>query len=471
MPSLLSTLNLATRSLQAQQEGVAVAGQNLANVNNPAYARQRVTLQTSAPISTGMGSLGTGVDAVSVVQVRNGILDTQIQTETGLTSSLQAQQSALQYAEASLGEQLNGATGTSDSTSGATGGLSDALSGLFNAFENLSASPASLAARQQVISQAQQVASQFNQVSQRLSTLNDQLNQSVQTDVGSANQLLSDIAGLNKQIAFAEANAPGSANDLRDLRQSKLEQLSALVSVQTATTSDGAVNISVGGTLLVDGSGVEDSLQTYDAGGGQLLISDANSNQPLALSGGSIEGTITARDTALKSLSTGLNNLASQLISQVNGIYTSGYDLNGQSGAKFFTGAGAADIGVTGSLADDPSGFQASSSAGASGDNQVVLALANLANLKQASLGGLTFSASYDATVTALGSALSSVNGQLSDQQTVQTMLQNQRASVSGVSIDEEMTSMVSFQRAFEASAHLVTTLDQMLNDVITMKQ
>jgi flagellar hook-associated protein 1 len=231
------------------------------------------------------------------------------------------------------------------------------------------------------------------------------------------------------------------------------------------------VNVSLDGDALVSGATVNDTLQTYDGGGGQLLVSGVTSGTHLALSGGTIAGTIAARDNGLASLSTGINALASQLISQVNSVYQTGYDLNGHKGASFFSGANAGDISVTASLVNDPSTLQASGVAGAAGNNQVALALAQLANAPQAGLANQTFSQSYNHTATDLGSALATVNSQLSDQQTVQTMLQNQRSSVSGVSLDEEMTHMVSYEKAYQASAELVTTLDQMLTTVIGMKQ
>ena len=471
MLGLFGALNLGARSLQTQQQGLEVVGQNLANVNNSAYARQRLAIQTSTPLPTSIGPEGTGAEAVAITQIRDALLDQQIQGETSVTSSLTAQQTALQYAEANVGEQLQSSSST-DSTSevGSTGGLANDLTGLFNAFQTLSTAPSSMTNRQAVIGQGQQLASQFNQVDQKLSDINSQLNQSVQTGVSSANQLLSDIAGLNKQIVYAQATG-GTANDLLDLREQKIESLAQLVNIQPTAIANGAVNISVNGQLLVSDSDVQDTLQTYDAGGGQLLVRTATSGTNLALTGGSIQGTIEARDGALKSLQDGLNTLASQLISQVNTAYKAGYDLNGNTGANFFTGSDASDIAVNTTLVNDPSTLQASGAAGVSGDNQVALALAQLANTKQAALGNQTFSESYDATVTNLGAAISSVNTQLSDQQTVQSALQSQRNSISGVSIDEEMTDLVKYQRAFEASAHLLSTIDQMLNDIVNLKQ
>ena len=91
-------LNLGSRSLQAQQQGVAVAGQNLANVNNPAYARQRLNLQTSTPTMGGMGPEGSGVDAVGITQLRNAFLDVQVRSETSVRiSSIPADRAAIRH--------------------------------------------------------------------------------------------------------------------------------------------------------------------------------------------------------------------------------------------------------------------------------------------------------------------------------------------------------------------------------------
>lgn len=468
MPGLFGTLNLGSRSLQTQQQGVQIAGHNLANVSNAAYSRQRLEIQTSTPLQTTIGALGTGADAVAIRQLRDTLLDHQIQGETSVTGFLQSQQTALQYAQAGIGEQLQGSTSTGGA--GSTGGLASDLSGLFNSFQDLSTSPSSLTSRQAVISQAQQLSSQFNQLDQRLTSINGQLNQSVQTDVASANQLLSDIAGLDHQIAGSEAGT-GAANDLRDLRQQKIEALSQLANVQSSTDPNGNTNLSLAGQLLVSGGSVQDTLQTYDSGGGQLLVRTASAGTPITLTGGSIAGTIDARDGAFKSLRDGLNNLAAQLISQVNTVYRAGYDLNGNTGAGFFTGTNATDIGVNTALANDPSALQASGVAGAAGNNQVVLALAQMANTTQTGLGNQTFAQSYNSTITGLGTALNSVNTQLQDQAAVQTMLQNQRNSLSGVSVDEEMTNLIMFQRAFQASARLVSVVDQMLSIVVSLGQ
>ena len=470
MLGLFGTLNMGARSLEAQQTAVEIAGQNLANVNNPAYARQRVQMQTSPTVSSTLGEQGTGVQITAIQQVRDALLDNQITGETSVGGYWNSQQSGLQSAQIGLGEYIDSTSGSATSTSGTTSGIADDLSGLFSAFKSVATSPESLTDRQLLMSNAQTLATRLNQASTNLSNVKDQLNQSLDGNVKDANQLISDIANLNKSISAAETPGGSQPNDLIDLRQSKLESLSNLVNFTSSTGDNGAVNLSIDGNQIVSDSTVDDTLQTYDAGGGQMLVRTATGGTPLNLTGGEMKGTIDARDGALATLQTGLDTLASQLITQVNAVHGAGYGMNGTSGAKFFNGSDASDISVNSALVSDPTLVQVAGVPGASGDNSVALALSQLADAPQAALGNQTFNQAYNQTVAGLGYSLNNANTQVDDSTKVQSMLSQQRASVSGVSIDEEMTNLIGFQKAYAASAKLVTTIDQMLQTVLDMK-
>jgi flagellar hook-associated protein 1 FlgK len=161
--------------------------------------------------------------------------------------------------------------------------------------------------------------------------------------------------------------------------------------------------------------------------------------------------------------------MASSLITQVNSIYSGGYSLFGTTGADFFTGTGASNIAVNPNLINAPSNFQASGSATATGDNTVALQLAELADTPQSSLQNETFGDSFDQGIGSFGDALQTANNQVTNQTAVMNMLTNQQASISGVSLDQEMTNLLSFQQAYEASAELVTTVNQMLGDTLAM--
>jgi flagellar hook-associated protein 1 len=467
MMNLFNILNLGAGSLDAETQATSVTGQNLANVSNPAYARQRVDFTASTPLNTPVGQEGTGVTVTAIQQIRDALLDTQIQSEAGVTGSLNTQQTALQTAEGALAEQISN-TSTSGSDSSPNGLAAD-LSNLFNALQSLSTSPSDVSLRQGVIAAAQQVTTQFNQVASSLSNLTTTINSSIDSDVSSANQDLAQIASLNKQIVQAQ-NIGGTANELIDTREQVLEDLASKVNFTTSTEGDGAVDVTIGGIGMVTNITQVDSLTTgFDPNTGRYLVKEQNGGNFLSLAGGSLEGDTTVRDGALAQLQTGLDTLASQVASSFNSIYSAGYDLHGNTGADFFTGNTAATIGVNGTLVNDPTTFQASATAGGT-DNSIVVALAQLANAPNASLSNLTLGGNYSQIVGNLGNALSSVNAQVTNNGAMTQMLTNQRQSVSGVNIDAEMTNLMQYQQAYEASAELITTINQMLQTVVNMK-
>jgi flagellar hook-associated protein 1 len=473
MLGLFGTLDLGARSLQTQRLGVEVAGHNIANVNNPDYARQRLVLATSVTIQTELGPQGSGAEGIAIIRLRSELLDRQIQNETSVSGYLEAQQLALQFAQTSLGQAVDRQSSTSDSTASTTGqhAIGDGLNELFSAFQSLSTDPSSVAEREVLLMKAADLASRFNLTDQRLQDLANQLDASISSDCDEANDLLSQIASLNDQISKAELGSPGGANDLRDLRQAKIEELSKLTAISIASNPNGTIDVSIAGTTLVSGLNVAEKLEAYDAGGGQILVRAQTSGTPLAMTGGSLGGTIDVRDGEVKSLRQELNALASTLMTEINAVHRAGYDLNGGTGLDFFTGTGAADIQVNSTLLEDPSRLQLSGVSGASGNNQVALQLAQLAGKSIGDLKSHTFAQAYGQTVASLGQSLASTNTRLDDQSTVRTMLANQRDSVSGVSLDEEMTNLMKFQKAYEASARLITVVGEMLDALLNAQR
>jgi flagellar hook-associated protein 1 FlgK len=471
MFGLLGTLNLAASSLQAQMTGLEVSGQNLANVNTTGYTRQRVNLGTTTDIGTADGPQGTGVEVTSIEQTVNALLNSQIQNQNSVGGYWNGQQTALQSAQDGLNEFLSGASGSSSTgtTTDSSSGLSSQLSGFFDAAQAVATSPTSTSARQTLISAAQSLTTSFNQISNQFSSLNTSLNASLSGNVTSANQLLTDIAGLNKQISTSEFSG-GNANDLRDEREQDLENLGSLVSFSSSTGANGSVNVAIGGQTLVSGDQVADTLQTYSGTNGNLYVQTAAGGVPLTLTGGSMQGTIAARDGTLATLQSGVDTLAGTLITQVNALHSAGYSMTGSTGANFFNGSNAGTITVNAALAANPSLIQASGSATATGDNTVALQIAQLASANETALGGQTFQASYTQMVGAMGDDLQTANDQVSSQSSVSQMLATQQSSVSGVSVDEEMTNLMSFQKAYEASSELVQTVNAMLETTIQMK-
>jgi flagellar hook-associated protein 1 len=466
MSGLLGALNLGVRSLNTHRLGAEVAGQNLANVHNPAHARQRLAIETGTPAAEMQGG---GADA-RVVQLRSSLLDRQIQSEASVRGSLQAQEQALDLLQSSFGRLIDRTAGGAIAGAAGPHGIGEHLGELFNAFQNLANAPASAAERQVVLGKAELLATQFNHLNTRLSDLADSLNETVRGEVDQSNRLLADIARLNEQIVAAEAGGARSANELRDLRQQKLEQLAERLNFSVSTQPNGAVDVSVGGHTLVSGATTIDRLAVYDAGAGKLFLRTQTGEAPVLLAGGSIHGNIETRDGALAKFQQELNTLASELIEQVNAAHRPGYSLTGSTGENFFTGTDAGSIRVNAALLANPALIQASGEPGAAGDNTMALALAQLGNRPLGALGNQTFSQFHSGAVTGVGQALESIRSQAGNQSAIERMLMRQRESISGVSLDEEMTDLIKYQKAFAASARLISTIDQMLETVVNLK-
>jgi flagellar hook-associated protein 1 FlgK len=462
--------------LAAQRQGVEVAGHNLANVNNTAYARQRVSIQSTASSDGLTDPVGSGAEVVAIRQIRNRILDGQVIAEGGVSGSLEAQQRALKTAQSLLGQSIDrgnkGAGGTS-AADGVGGGqqLAAGLTDFFNSFASLAAQPASIAEREITLRRAAALAAQFPALDNRLSTLGTQLDESLDTELKSANALLSDIARLNGQISRTEVVSGGSANDLRDQRLAKLESLSAVIGFDSIEASDGSVGIVVGGVSLVTSDVREKTLETFTNVTGDRMIRASGTTDALVITSGRVHGTLDARDGGLKDLRSGINDLAKSLIDEVNGVHSAGFALDGTTGRAFFLGSSAADIRVNQALLDDPTSLQVSGSATARGDNRVAQALSQLGNRPIVALDGQTLGNAYNRIVGRLGEDLSSVNQQLADQKVVADLLKGQRDSVSGVSIDEEMADLTRFQRGYQASAKLINTIDELMDTTLSLKR
>lgn len=453
MSGLFSSLNLSVKALNAQSRAIDISGRNLANVNNPNYARQRVVFGDRGTVMTPDGAQSLGIEALSVEQLRDTILDKQVVREISLTSGYTAEQQAYQRAQAALGQSVDGAT---DSSSGLGSDLDD----FFNAFQSFATRPTDSGERQSLIQKAAILSDRFQLTDSRLAQVQTDLDAQIETDVESANTLLSTIADLNAQIAKVEVSNPGSAIDLRDQRQAKLEELAAYLPVETRTSTDGQVKVvmkdaSDVDVILVDDATVEGSV----AFTGSAITAGASATTVAATSG-SVQGALTARDGAVQTLRDNLDALAEQLVTSVNAAY----------GGSFFDSSGLDASSISLDSALTATSLVAGS--GSAGDNSLALAVVAVANQTFATASGDlidgTLSQFYGSTVTSIGQSLANTNLRVEDQGGIETLVRSQRDSISGVSLDEEMADLVKYQRAFQASSRVFSVVDELLDNVVS---
>jgi flagellar hook-associated protein 1 FlgK len=461
---LTGSLFNATQAIAAQSKGLEITGKNLANINNPAYARQRVILADRGSIRDANQVLSMGVEARGVTQIRDQLLDRRVTREISLTEGLSAAQDILQSAQGALGQTLSGATDTASvsDTSQSSSGISDALSDFFNAFDSLAASPQDTSQKQVLIQKAGILVDRINAADNRLAQVQTDVDDQTTTDVGTANDLLGEIAHLNTLIGSAENGNPASALDLRDQRQAKLESLAKFFNFTATEVSgtNGQVDVTVTDSsgspvTLVSGSSVTGPLAFTGTG-----FTGGASAATLGFASGSLQAGIDARDGAVQDARDGLGALASQLTTSVNTAY---------SGNFFDPAPGGGLIQLDGSLS--VSSLKATATAN-SGANELALAVAALATTKFSTASGDAIDGTpgtyFSSVVSALGQSLASTNSRLEEQQTSQESVLAMRDAVSGVSQDEELANMLQYQRAFQASAKFFTVVDSLLELVVT---
>jgi flagellar hook-associated protein 1 FlgK len=468
MSGLFSSLNASVQALSATSLALNTAGKNLANMNNASYARQRVIFGDRGTVQTPEGPQSMGLEALGVQQLRDPLLDQQVTREIALTSSYTAQQQFLQNGQANLGQSINNtsATDTTGSSAG-TGGLGAALDDFFNSFQSLASSPTDVGERQTLLQKAAVLTGTINQTDTNLAQVQSDATTQIQADVTTVNQLLQQVAVLNKQIGAVEIGKPNSAVDLRDQRQAVLEQIAAKLPVSSEDGTNGMIKLTMKDASNNDVVLVDDATVTGPVTFTGTGLTAGASATAVQFSSGSIYGALTARDGALQDMRDSLDNLSQQLVTAVNAAYNP----SSTSGADFFdpSGTTAGTIQLEAGLT--PSTLVAG--AGAAGDNSLALAVAAVANQTFSTSGSPadvidgTIGQYYGGAVSSLGQSLSTMNTLVDNQTSVQNLVTGQRNSVSGVSLDEEMADLVRYQTAYQASARVFSTIDGLLDTVV----
>ncbi len=462
--SLFSILNHSSRALTTASTGLSVASNNVANANTQGYARQVVSLGAKGTVRTQGLLLGQGVSAEQVLSTYDRFSQESVFGRSGTSSYDSTRARSFRTIEASFVESEHGT-------------LSDALAGFFDAFSALESDPASSGLRLGVLASGSVAVQFFNQTATALNEQQSSLDQQVQGQVRTLNNLAGQVGSLNARIAQLEAGG-GEAHDLRAQRTQVLEQLSGLGPVRAPEDEDGSVRVIFANQLLVEGdraravSTAEDPVTGFnqvriDMGSSTVDISDT-------LSSGSLGGLITQRDSVVEGLLADLDALAFELASSVNAQHQAGFGLDGGTGRDFFApiasvdGAAAA-LSLDAAVDGNPDALAAASVASAPGDNSNATALAALANSTFVTLNGQDFTSFYSSVVSGLGQDASLAYGSEARSNLDLQGARGLRDSISGVSLEEEALDLMRFQDAYQAAARVLTTADEMLDELMNL--
>ncbi len=464
MATLLSTLATAGQALDVYQRALTVVQNNITNSTTPGFATQ--TLNLEAQPFDSAGGLAGGVAARGVSSARDEYAEEEVRRQAQSLGYFQAQ-----------------AQGTSSidnlfDVSGSSGVPAD-LSALFQSFSAWSVSPSSATARQSVISSAGTLAGDVQSLATSLASVSGDIQGQIGSTVSQINQLTATIQQINAQTS---QGVSGPSSDA--LLTSSLQQLSTLVNIDTVSQAGGTVSVLLqGGSPLVVGdtqysisSGLAGAAGSSAPPSSQILDSQGH-DITSQIQGGALGGLLNVSNSILPSLIGNgqqvgsLNQFAQTFADAVNGILesgTTGPQAGAAKGAALFVYDSSDPTSAAGTFAVNPNITAAGlAPVDASGNaNGNANQLAALADTPVAGAGNRSFTDFFGQIAAAVGQASATAQENQQAQQQVLTQTETLRDQSSGVSLDDQASLLLQYQRSYQAAAHLLTTLNTMMDAI-----
>ncbi|MCB0341287.1 MAG: flagellar hook-associated protein FlgK [Pseudobdellovibrionaceae bacterium] len=474
MSRIWSMMDVGRRSMMNSQTALQTVSHNIANKSTDGYSRQRVELQSNPPIGQGRLQIGTGSRATKIIRINNPYLERQIEQEQNNLGFSEARQQALSRVEEVYNEQVNK-------------GINRFMTDFFNSWRELSNSPESLASRTQVKEAAKFLTNDFKRAYGQLTSVQTDIDYQIRTQVEHINEITKEIAKLNEKVQIVELNNV-PANDERDRRDELIKRLSEKVNIRYAEGKDGTVTITAGNAaVLVSGYSYRPievastpGREGKREGNFDLFYRSTDSSTPVRITdqitGGALGGMLDVRDDVVNGFLRDLDELAYELTYQVNRAHVEGFNRYSSTGVNFFDSVqevdGAAiNLNVNEKILTDVGLIAAAATPNSPGDNRISNVIHQLQSQKIMREGSTTFDDFYNSMVGRAGIEANRANSSLESQQDIIKQLKNMRESISGVSLDEETTKLIQFQKSFDASAKMIKAADEMMDTVLNLRR
>ncbi|MEK3888041.1 flagellar hook-associated protein FlgK [Bacillus sp. FSL K6-3431] len=498
MRSTFMGLETAKRGMYAQQSAIYVTGNNIANKNTPGYTRQRVNFVQTEPYPAASmnrpqipGQLGTGVTDGSIQRIRESFIDEQYRNENNKFGYYNDLANSISKMEDIMNEP-------SDT------GLSKAMAQFWQSLQDLSKDADNEGVRRVVLQRGMAVAETFKYLHSSLTTVRGDIKKELDASVTEINSLAKQIASINKQISDVEPHGY-LPNDLYDERDRLLDQLSNIVPIETSTVSYGGNSLA----FAEGGRNVEIVL-----GGERIMLVDDRTGNELELNGDQLgikgstdsitfgesaegKGKIAALIQAYGEDGPPAKGLYPEMLEDLdkyaftfakvfNAVHQEGFDINGKKGEAFFSvdndgsyqGA-ASSISVS---LKNPSDIAASlkPTHQGNGDNALnfgkikdlvitegTITLPSGKELKGLDIESGTLQSFYEGVIGKMAVEGQQANRLYYNTGVLLNSVDNNRRSVSEVSLDEEFSNLIQYQHAYSASARMITVVDEMLDKII----
>jgi len=470
--SLFRALHTSATGLRVSQAALSTISHNIANADTEGYSRQRVEAGVNLPLKTAYRAsyLGQGVRVDSIGRADDRFAELQVTRDRTLNGFYDSRDHTLAAVERLY-------------TEGTEPTLGGALDAFFNSARALSQDAGDLAARRQLLREADGVARAFRTMDRDLREIQRGIDDDMQEKLDRVNALAEVIGEMNARIVSGEIGTR-QANDFRDQRDQAIRDLSDLVDVNVLPQENGAFNVEIAGQWALVQEDISARLEATPNGANQGLVDvelvDVNGgrhNITTDLDEGEIGGALDVRDRILGGDLAALDQLAFEFSNAVNAQHALGFGLDGVGGRALFVPlAGpqfaAANLAVDPVVAQNPDQVAAAANpALLPGDNVNALALADLQNQRQAGLNNVTFNRRHAEILHGVGFEMADNRRRLDVQRVKSDQSEALRESVEGVSIDDEMIDLTKYQKHFQANTRVISTVDQLIDQVLSLVQ
>ena len=420
MSGLLSTLNTAKSGMNVSQVAIQTTSHNISNINTPGYSRQRINQSASSPYSMpgknsnfGAGQIGTGAQIDDVTRIRNSFYDYQYRSESHQYGSTSVKYEYFKNIEGIFNEPSDTA-------------ISSSLNSFFNSWSELSKDPQSSGVKSVVIENGKYLSNSINSAFKRLESLEEGLDKQSEYIMDEVNSMLSQLDKLEKNIKIIQGSGK-SPNDFLDQRDQLLDNLSFKLNINDKD---------VKATLK----------KAYDANGKVTLDDLTKSGVKIS---GELEGTLSMKQEINK-YKDGLKQLSNTITSNVNKA----------AGQEIFKAKDGELISINPEMLQEPEKINVTA--------DIALKVYELKSEK-VNINGkdMTINTFYNSMIQDLGQSSAAVIRDESNQSKLLENIDSSRSSVSGVSLDEEMISLVQLQHTYSANAKVMSTIDSLLDVVV----
>jgi len=444
--------DIARRSLSVYQKALDVTANNVANSSNTSYSRQEAVLQASTPQTFGGFVWGTGVTISEIVRARDTYVDTQVRTNYQKQGDSNLQSDILSQIEELLTEPSED-------------GLGNYITEFLDSWSELGVNPSSTTLRNNVLDTANQLSTKIQTLYDSLSEIKASTVSDFNNSIVTLNDDLEQIQVLNQQIYTASVSG-ASANDLMDQRDELLDEISSIANVTISYDDGGSALVSIGGILAADRTSSTEF--TSSISNGELQLVTAEDGQKAVINSGELNALSTMYSDKIPEYLSDIDEVVTTLMNSVNELHSAGYSNTDptQTGINFFSSYSSGTLTVNEEIVNNANMIAASAD-GTEGNGDIANDISGL--VSEDLIDGQTISEKYSELVNNIASEKSSQEGLGEAYDLVVSQLEEQRSSVSGVSLDDEMTNMIIYQRSYDASAQLITTANEMLQTLIDM--